>query len=235
MFIKENPLFYYVANLGIPFIIAIVSIIKVKETLWQTVFLTLFLIPNIVSLTPNAWDMYKFFIFAWIPIAALNATALAKIRRSIALALILLSVLASASVILYNVGTSYNAANWDEYNAGMWVCGNTEPKAVFLTYYSIHCPPTMIGGRLRVASYMNWAYGHGVALDDVYARVNDVDKAYTGTEADLKQVIEKYNVAYIYVGNEELSHYPQCTAKFDNITWLKPVYTESVRIYKAVV
>jgi uncharacterized membrane protein len=235
IFIKENPLFYYVANLGLPFLIAIASIIKVKETLWQTVFLALFLIPNIVSLTPNAWDMYKFFIFAWIPIAALSGAALAKIRRSIALALILLSVLASASVILYNVGTNYTAANWNEYNAGRWVRDNTEPKAVFLTYYSIHCPPTMIGGRLRVASYMNWAYGHGVALDDVYARVNDVDKAYTGTEADLKQVIEKYNVAYIYVGNEELSHYPQCTAKFDNITWLKPVYTESVRIYKAVV
>ncbi len=235
MFIKENPVFYYVANLGIPFLIAVVSIIKVRETLWQTVFLTLFLIPNIVSLTPNAWDMYKFFIFAWIPIAALSATTLAKIRRSIALALVLLSVLASASVILYNVGTSDTAANWNEYNAGMWVRDNTEPKAVFLTHYSIHCPPTMIGGRLRVASYANWAYGHGVALNDIYARFDDVDKAYTGTEADLRQVIEKYNVTYIYVGTEELSHYPQCIAKFNNITWLQPVYNESLRIYKATI
>ncbi len=235
MFIKENPVFYYIANLGIPFLIAIASIIKVKEPLWQTVFLTLFLIPNIVSLTPNAWDMYKFFIFAWIPIAAVSATALVKIRRSIALALVLLSVLASAGVILYNIGTSYTAANWDEYNAGMWVRDNTEPKAVFLTYYSIDCPPTMIGGRLRVASYVNWAYGHGVDLDDIYARFDDVDKAYTGSEAELKQVIEKYNVTYIYVGNEELSHYPQCTAKFGNITWLEPVYNGSLRIYKAAI
>lgn len=233
MFIKENPVFYYVANLGIPFLIAIASIIKVRETLWQIVFLALFLIPNVVSLTPNPWDMYKFFIFAWIPIAALSATALAKIRRRLALALVLLSVLASASVILYNVGTDYTAANWNEYNAGMWVRENTEPQTVFLTYYSIHCPPTMIGGRLRVASYANWVYGHGVALDEIYTRFADVDKAYTGTKADLQQVIDKYNVTYIYVGNEELSHYPQCTAKFDNITWLKPVYNGSVRIYKA--
>ena len=235
MFIKENPVFYYVGNLGVPFVIAIASIIKVKETLWQTVFLTLFLIPNIVSLTPNAWDMYKFFIFAWIPIAALSATVLAKIRRSIALALVLLSVLTSASVILYNVGTSYTAANWNEYNAGIWVRDNTEPQAVFLSYYSIHSPPTMIGGRLRVASYVNWAYGHGVPLDEIYARFDDVDKAYTGSEAELKQVIEKYNVTYIYVGNEELSHYPQCSEKFDNITWLQPVYNGSLRIFKAAI
>jgi hypothetical protein len=234
MFIKENPVLYYIMNLGIPFIAAIVSTIKIKKNLLQTVFIALFLIPNIVSLTPNAWDMYKFFTFAWIPIAVLSGTALARIRRSAALTLLLLSVLASASVILYNVGTNYTAANWNEYNLGLWVRENTQEKAVFLTYYSIQCPPTMIGGRLRVASYVNWAYGHGVALDDIYRRFADVDRAYNGSENDLRQVVETYNVTYIYVGREELNHYPQCTAKFDNISWLKPVYNEILRIYKVV-
>jgi uncharacterized membrane protein len=235
MFVKENPILYYALNLGIPLLVSIVFITKVKGTLLKLVFLALFLIPNLVSLTPNPWDMYKFFTFAWIPLAALSGTALARIRRSVALVLLLLSILASASVILYNVGTSYSAASWAEYNVGMWVRENTEPQAVFLTYYSIHCPPTMIGGRLRVASYVNWAYGHGVPLDDIYKRCADVDKAYTGSETDLKQVVETYSVAYIYVGREEQSHYPQCTSKFDNISWLKPVYNGTLRIYQVAI
>jgi hypothetical protein len=198
----------------------------------KLVFLLLFLIPNIISITPNSWDMYKFFIFAWVPIAVLSGAALAKIRKSIALVLLLLSVLTSASVILYNVGTSYSAASWDEYNLGMWVRNNTEERSVFLTYYSIHCPPTMIGGRLRVASYVNWAYGHGVPYDAIKKRFADVDRAYTGSEDDLRQVVETYNVTYIYVGGEERSNYPGCVERFNSIDWLEPVYDGSLWIYK---
>jgi uncharacterized membrane protein len=92
----------------------------------------------------------------------------------------------------------------------------------------------MIGGRVRVASYVNWPYGHGVALDDIYKRFHDVDRAYNGSEDDLRQVVDAYNVTYVYVGKEELNHYPDCTAKFDSISWLKPVYNGSLRIYKVV-
>jgi len=234
-FLRENPILYYVMNLGIPFLTSLALFFtKVEGKLLKLVFLLLFLVPNIISITPNPWDMYKFFIFAWVPIAVLSGAALARIRKNIALVLLLLSVLTSASVILYNVGTSYEAASWDEYNLGMWVRGNTEERAVFLTYYSIHCPPTMIGGRLRVASYVNWPYGHGVAFDDIQTRFDDIDRAYTGSEDDLRQVIVTYNVTYIYVGGEELSNYPGCVAKFDSAEWLEPVYDGSLRVYKVI-
>ncbi|MBN1244928.1 hypothetical protein JXA31_04985 [Candidatus Bathyarchaeota archaeon] len=233
-FLKDNPVLFYIVNLGVPFLLSFVFITKVKGDLLKVVFIVLFLIPNLVSVTPNAWDMYKFFIFAWVPIAVLSGAALARIRKRIALVLLLLSVLTTASVITYNVGTSYQAANWDEYNLGMWVRNNTEERAVFLTYYSIHCPPAMIGGRLRVASYVNWPYGHGVALDDIHERFDDVDRAYTGSEDDLRQVVETYNVTYIYVGEEELGHYTGCVARFNSVEWLEPVYDGSLRVYKVV-
>jgi len=233
-FLKDNPVLFYIANLGIPFLLSFAFITKIKDDLLKVVFIVLFLIPNLVSVTPNAWDMYKFFIFAWVPIAVLSGAALARIRKSVALVLLLLSVLTTASVIVYNVGTSYQAASWAEYNVGMWVRDNTEERAVFLTYYSIHCPPTMIGGRLRVASYVNWAYGHGVPLDDIHKRFDDVDLAYTGSEDDLRQVVETYHVQYVYVGSDELSHYPDCVSRFNSIEWLEPVYSESLRVYKVV-
>ena len=234
-FLRENPILYYVMNLGIPFLISLALFFtKVEGKLLKLVFLLLFLVPNIISITPNSWDMYKFFIFAWVPIAVLSGAALAKIRKNVALVLLLLSVLTSASVVLYNVGTSYGAASWDEYNLVMWVRGNTEERAVFLTYYSIHCPPTMIGGRVRVASYVNWPYGHGVAFDDIQKRFDDIDRAYTGSEDDLRQVVETYNVTYIYVGGEELSNYPGCVARFNSVEWLEPVYDGSLRVYKVI-
>jgi len=148
--------------------------------------------------------------------------------------LLLLSILASASVIVYNVSTNYIAASWDEFNAGIWIRNNTEEKAVFLTYYSIHSPPTMIGGRLRVLSYLNWPYGHGIELNEIWNRMRDVDSAYTGTVADLEMVIKKYDIKYIYVGEEESENYPKCIEKFDNIEWLKLVYNERLKIYKII-
>ena len=145
----------------------------------------------------------------------------------------MLCVLASASVIIYNVGTNYSAASRDEYNLGMWVRNNTKQGSVFLAYCSIHCPPTMIGGRLRVLSYVNWPYGHGISYDNITRRAHDIDKAYNGTEANLLEVVGKYNVAYVYVGGEELRYYPGCIAKFNGINWLKPAYAVgSLRIYQ---
>jgi hypothetical protein len=223
-FAQGNPVVYYVLNLGVPFLVSLVSLVKTGNNLLKGAFIIMFLIPNFMLLTPNAWDMYKFFIFAWVPIAMLSGTLLARTRKSIALVLILLSILASASVVIYNVGTDYSAASWDEYNLGMWVRNNTPERSVFLTYYSIHSPPTMIGGRERVLSYINWPYGHGVPLDDILKREHDVDRAYNGSETDLKEVVEAYHVGYIYVGGEELRNYPGCVARFDGISWLKSVY-----------
>ncbi len=139
----------------------------------------------------------------------------------------------SASVIIYNVGTNYPAASTSEYQLGLWVQNNTPERSVFLTYYSIHCPPAFIGGRLTVSSYINWPYGWGIPLGDVYQRQSDIDRAYNGTATDLQQVIKTYNVSYVYVGLDELSNYPNCTAHFNSISWLKPVYTDqNLRIYQ---
>jgi hypothetical protein len=237
-FVKINPVVYYVLNLGIPFMLAIVSLVKRGDWLLKGTFILLFLIPNLLVLTPNSWDMYKFFMFAWIPIAVLSGTLLAKLPRKwgkvLALVLILLSVFSSVSVVLYNVGTAYTAANWDEYNLGLWVRSNTPQRSVFLTYYSIDSPATMIGGRLRVSSYFNWPYGQGIPYGDIAKRNSDIDRAYTGNATDLLQVVVTYHVNYVYVGYEEgVYKYPGCVERFNSVSWLQPVYSiGELHIYK---
>ncbi len=222
----QNPFLYYFLNLGVPFILAIASFIKPGHEYLKLTFLFLFLIPNILLMTPWVWDMYKFFIFAWVPIAVLSGIMLAKTKKIVVVTLILLSVITSASVIIYNVGTDYTGVSWGEYQVGTWIKENTPEGAVFLTYYSIQCPPSMIAGRLRVSSYVYWPYGHGEPLSEVNAREKAIDGAYNGTEGQLSTVIQEYNVSYVYVGNDELRNYPGCIARFDEVDWLVQVYSE---------
>ena len=230
----QNPFVYYFLNLGVPFILAIVSFIKPGHEYLKVTFLLLFFIPNILLLTPWVWDMYKFFMFAWVPIAILSGIVLVKVKwRLVVVAVVLFSVLTSTSVVIYNVGTEYQGASWDEYSVGLWIRDNTPQNSVFLTYYGIHEPPTMIGGRLRVSSYVYWPYGHGVPLDQVFQRENDIDSAFNGTETQLAAIVRLYNVSYIYVGNEELGNYPACIIHFDSVSWLTTVYSEGTfRVYQ---
>ncbi len=228
----NNPAYYFV-NLGIPFILAIVSFVKRGNEYLKLTFLLLFLIPNILLLTPWVWDMYKFFLFAWIPIAVLSGIMLAKSKRIVVVTLVLLSIITSASVISYNVGTQYTAVSWDEYKLGMWVRDNTPQNSVFLTYYSIQCPPSMVGGRLRVSSYVYWPYGHGVPLSEVQQREQQIESVYSGNLTQLETVIREYGVSYVYVGSDELQNYPNCTAWFNSVSWLTPVYLDgNLRIYQ---
>jgi hypothetical protein len=233
----KNPFIYYPLNLGVPFMLAIASFFwKGHEELKGTL-LFLVLIPNVLLLTPNSWDMYKFFMFAWVPIAVLSSVVLAKVWlrkwRVAVLGLLLFSVLTSASVVVYNVGTNYSGASWNEYQLGLWVRDNTPTNSVFLTYYSIHAPSSMIGGQLRVSSYFNWPYGHGIPLDEVFKRGNDIDMAYNGTMTQLEAVVREYNVSYVYVGGEELANYQGCVARFNGVVWLTQVYINGdLRIYQ---
>jgi len=231
-FAKDPPL-YYLLNLGVPFVVAIVSFVKSGNETLKATMLFLLLIPIVLVITPNPWDMYKFFIFAWIPIAVLAGVMLSKIRKIVIVTLVLLSILASASVVIYNFGTNYLGATTPEYQLGLWVRSNTPPDSVFLTYYSIQCPPAMIGGRLTVSSYVNWPYGWGIPLSQIDKRDSDIDTAYQGTAAQLEAVVKEYKVSYVYVGNDETYHYPGCTARFNAISWLKPVYTnQNLEIYQ---
>jgi hypothetical protein len=222
-FIKE-PISFYILNLGLPLILAFLCFIKKGNWYLKGTLLALIIIPLFVIFTPNVWDMYKFFIFAWIPITALAAIALAKTRRVIVFAIILLSILTSVCVIVYNVNTEFTGATWAEYNVGMWARENTPENSVFLTYYYIHAPTSMIGGRLRVSSDINWPYGHGIPLEDIWAREHAIDNAYTGNATQLESLVKEYNVGYVYVGSKEISEYPNSIMHFDSINWLTQVY-----------
>jgi uncharacterized membrane protein len=235
-YVRGNFVLHYLANLGLPLIMALAAmVVKVERwklmALWMTVMLLFSFLP---SFTPNPWDMYKFFLIAWIPLSVLSGQFLATIRRFriVIPVLLVLSTLSTLNVVLWNL-TDYGAASKDELQAGMWVRENTPEKAVFLTWPSIHSPPTMIGGRLRVLGYANWAYGHGVKVDKIWERVEDVKAAFNNPD-DMDRVLEKYGVDYVYVGIEEIYN-SRILNVVRNSTRLQLVYKEGwIRIYEVI-
>ncbi|HJH27337.1 MAG TPA: hypothetical protein C5S37_11365, partial [Methanophagales archaeon] len=239
-FVKSEPFMFYLANLGLPFLLALACLFKKSVHphsffVYSWLFLMLAL-PNFVSFTPNVWDMYKFFHYAWIAIAVAGGCFLAditftKINKSSRLRkglvattitlLLVFSVFSSGLVATWNLSTNYSCADIGEYETGLWVRENTPERAVFLTWCSIHAPVSMIGGRLRVLGYVNWAYGHGF---DIWERDKDVERAYKGNTSETLDIMQKYGVSYVYVGKEELRNAPECLKKFEDCKQLEKVY-----------
>lgn len=91
-----------------------------------------------------------------------------------------------------------------------WECGleRTQRKicisnSLFYTFASINDRGKVAGSVL-----FELAPRPGVGLDEIFERVEDVDKAYMGSAKDLMEVVKKYGVKYVYVGFEELKNYP---------------------------
>ncbi|MGB7001034.1 MAG: hypothetical protein WBE22_03330 [Halobacteriota archaeon] len=239
-FVKDGPFWFYLANLGLPFLLAIGSMYKRSVQphgffVYSWMFMML-AIPNLCSFTPNVWDMYKFFHYAWIPISLAGGCFLAditfsrkstKLRKLLVTAtitlLLVFSIFTSALVVTWNLSTCSSCASVGEYETGLWVRENTPERSVFLTWSSIHTPVTMIGGRLRVLGYTNWAYGHGY---DFWERDDDVERAYKGNISDTLAVLQKYDASYVYVGKEEQKNAPECLKKFEYCEQLEKVYED---------
>jgi YYY domain-containing protein len=69
--------------------------------------------------------------------------------------------------------------------------------------------------------------------DEVYTRLEDVNSIYsTGSRKKALELMNKYNVSYVYIGQLERQMYDIRTDKFEDKAYFELVYQGSVRIYK---
>lgn len=209
---------FYVGNLGIPFVMSFFFplVQRKHEFFIYSWLLAMFILPNIVTFTPDSFDMYKFFHYMWIPVAIATGCILGRLWDKklyvIVICLVMFSVFTPFLDAAWNLSENYTAYSLDEYRAGLWVRDNTPQRSVFLEDASIHSPPTDIGGRLRIMGYGTWAYGQGY---DIFNRADDIKMAFNGTPEELSNIIIKYNISYAYIGREETRAYPGVKERFD--------------------
>ena len=228
---------FYIGNLGIPFVISFFfPLTQRKHTFFiYSWLLAMFILPNIVTFTPNSFDMFKFFNFMWIPVAIATGCVLGRLWDKklyiVVVCLVILSVFTPFLDAAWNLSVKFPGYSFDEYNAGMWVRNNIPQGSVFLEESSIHSPPTQIGGRLRIMGYGTWPYGQGY---EIWNREDDIKMAFNGTPEEMSKMIVKYNIDYVYIGGEEAKTYPGVKEKFDKYGFQK-VYSNDragIWIYK---
>ncbi len=198
---------FYFANLGLPFILAIVGLkyakIKHKRELALLGALC-FAFPNLVSLSGTVWDMAKFFTYLSIPVGILAASVLEdKGKLLVALAL-LLSVITPLQMIYWTALSNWSVMGDAELEAGAWMEGNTAQKSVFITSTTHISPVDAVAGRLRVVGYAGWMNNFGIPYKEREALL---PKAFCGTAQEKNDAFGKLGAKYLYSGPGERRDY----------------------------
>ena len=148
--------FFYLTNLGIPFVLAIVAAI-VSRRLPGRGFLVawmvaLFLVPNLVLASSVEFDMNKYFQIMWIAVAILAAWLIHRWPRPAIAAVLLVAALSPALVAVWHLRSPTVALSLSQETAARWIAGHTPLRAVFVTDAYINSPVDL-AGRLRVSTF----------------------------------------------------------------------------------
>ena len=237
---------FTIGNLNIGFLVLVLltflkRIWRDRENVWIFLgALFIFIIPFSMRFTIYEFDMLKFFYYLAPFICALLAyfCSQAKHKKLSVLMFIIIttfSSLTSANLLVHSYLNKNAGYSYSDYEAGIWIRGNTPQRSVFITMPTVHSATSDIGGRLRVISYINWPYSHGfnVGSDNVFSRVEDVTVVYkTG---DANKVKLKYKAKYVFYGQEEKGQFPTADKLFGNNKNLKLVYNQDgIKIYMII-
>ncbi|MEO8251399.1 MAG: hypothetical protein ABI978_04480 [Chloroflexota bacterium] len=177
-------LFFYLTNLGIPFLLAVVALFVARVprraflALWLIV---LFAVPNLVQVSVIDFDMNKYFQAMWIAVALLAAWL---VRRWPAAALAIVLALSIPSPLLVSAWTAFNrevVLGWGEVEAADWIAANTPERSVFVTNGWLNSP-TDAAGRLRLLTFTPYISNLGYSPDQRAGLVNTI---YCSGRADL--------------------------------------------------
>jgi hypothetical protein len=150
-----SVVFFYISNLGIPFILALVALVtrgqrgKLFLAAWV---LCLFLAANLIQVSVIAFDMNKLFQLMWIAIAILAAWLIRRWSRPAIALVLLLSVPSPLLVAGWTAFDRSQVLSQNEVDAANWISKNTPERSVFATDGWLNSP-TDPAGRLRLLTY----------------------------------------------------------------------------------
>jgi len=226
-------LFFYVSNLGLPFVLALLALLlpRVPHRGFLAVWLVaLFVVPNVVQVSAIGFDMNKYFQAMWIAVAVLAAWL---IRRWPAWAVAGVLLVSIPSPLLVSAWTALNrevVLGWSEVEAADWIAANTPERSIFVTNGWLNSP-TDPAGRLRVLTFTPYIANLGYSPD---ARAAVVDTIYcSGDAAGAAELARSLGATYLLDTGPPRACQPATT--FDRSPDWKLVYDRSgVRIWHVV-
>jgi YYY domain-containing protein len=126
-----------------------------------------------------------------------------------------------------------------DYDAIKWIQENIRGTPVILEASaddSSYRYTSRVSANTGLPTVIGWARHEqfwGRDSDEVRTRLEDVNSIYsTGSKEKALELMNKYNVSYVYIGQLERQMYNIKTDKFGDETYFELVYQGSVRIYK---
>ncbi len=192
--------FFYVTNLGIPVLLAIVALLVLRgprrvphRGFLAAWLVALFVVPNIVRVSAVDFDMNKYFQMMWIAAAILAAWLVARWPRGAIVAVLAVCAISPVLIGLHHVWHPAVVLSLPQAAAGRWIETSTPDRAVFVTDDFINSPVDL-AGRLRVTTFGPYVSNLGY---DPAEREADVQAVYCDGPDVAVERMARYGATYV--------------------------------------
>jgi len=190
-------LFFYLTNLGIPFVLAVVAAFTARGMpgRWFLVawVVALFVVPNVVVVSAVEFDMNKYFQIMWIAVAILAAWLLHRWSPRAIVAVLLVCTLSPLLIADWHMRGRDVALGLPQETAARWIAANTPERSVFITDAWINSPVDL-AGRLRISTFGTYAANLGY---DPAPREEDTKAIYCDGPEVAAERMGKYRATYV--------------------------------------
>ncbi len=190
-------LFFYLTNLGIPFVLAVVAAFTARGMPYRWFLvawvLALFIVPNVVVVSAVSFDMNKYFQIMWIAVAILAAWLLHRWRPGAIAAVLLVSMLSPVLIADWHMRSQIVALSLPQEAAARWIAANTPERSVFVTDAFINSPVDL-AGRLRISTFGTYASNLGY---DPAPREKDTKAIYCDGPDVAAERMATYGARYV--------------------------------------
>ena len=190
-------LFFYLTNLGLPFLLAIAALLLVRtpaRAFLATWIAILFLIPNVVQVSYVSFDMNKYFQAMWIAVGIAAGVLLARWPAPV---VVLVVAISAISPVLSSVHHAYSRnflMRTDELVAADWIAAHTPEGSVFVTDSWI-ISPTDPAGRLRLMTFAPYVANLGYDPSTRQALIDEIRCA--GAAPRSAELMEALGARYV--------------------------------------
>ena len=235
---KDYYLWFYIKNIGLPFIFLILSLFE-KNNKWRFIYIgafAIFLPAEFIRFQPNIYDNNKLF-YVWyalcvIPISEYifsiyDSLKSFRSRKVLAMLCALVFFLTGTLSIAREINSDYMMFSSEDVELSKWVIDNTEKDDTFICGTQHINPVSNLAGRNIVCGPASWLYYHGFNISE---REMDIYAFYVQPENH--KILDKYGVDYIFLSPHEIARYDADLETFDSL-YNKVYSSSSISVYEA--
>ncbi len=210
--LKDNYLWFYIKNIGVPFVLLLLSLLEKNEKrrFVASGAFVIFVISEFVVFQPNVYDNNKLFYVWWALCAVLAADYAVELydkikplraRFAVAAVAVVLFFTSAGLTIARECISDYQLFSAQDVQAAEYIEKNTPADAMFISWTEHTNPVSALAGRRIVCGPGIWLYYHGF---DIGERSSQLRAFYADPMGNL-DLIERYGVQYIFIGSWERS------------------------------